>query len=431
MKWPVVGNSVLTPMVSGSAIYLLSNILIAAIPFALLPVLTRYLSPGQYGQVAMFQTLVGALGAFVGVGVAAAVTRKHYDMDLASDAPGAYVAACLQVVLATAVVTLMVLVTLREPLAAFLGLNAGWILGAVFVSAAGVVVQVRLAEWQVRQRALSYGAFQLGQSLVTMLLSLVSVVLLLQGADGRIGAQSVTMAIFAVVGLILLRRDGMATFFVWRPAYLKEIVSYGVPLIPHVLAAFVLFSVDRLVINGELGLSEAGVYMVAVQLAGGVSLVFDAIGRAYTPWLYEQLKRNEHNEKRQIVRSTYAWFLLILVGALAAFFVGPPIVTLIAGERYAAAGTVIGWLVLGQAFFGMYLLFSSYLMFGKRTGLLSFVTVSSALIYIALLAVLVPAFGLKGAAIGFAVAMALRLLLTWWAAHKSHPMPWLAFRSRR
>lgn len=52
--------------------YLVSNILNAIIPFALLPVLTRYLSPEEYGEVAMFQTLLGAMTAFVGLSMAGA-----------------------------------------------------------------------------------------------------------------------------------------------------------------------------------------------------------------------------------------------------------------------------------------------------------------------------------------------------------------------
>ncbi|EIQ9127591.1 polysaccharide biosynthesis protein, partial [Escherichia coli] len=41
-----------------SSIYLFSNILNALIPFLLLPILTHNLTPNEYGQVAMFQTLI-------------------------------------------------------------------------------------------------------------------------------------------------------------------------------------------------------------------------------------------------------------------------------------------------------------------------------------------------------------------------------------
>ncbi|MCV5446120.1 oligosaccharide flippase family protein, partial [Escherichia coli] len=41
-----------------SSIYLAANILNAAIPFILIPILTRYLTIEEYGQIAMFQMLI-------------------------------------------------------------------------------------------------------------------------------------------------------------------------------------------------------------------------------------------------------------------------------------------------------------------------------------------------------------------------------------
>lgn len=76
-------------------------------------------------------------------------------------------------------------------------------------------------------------------------------------------------------------------------------------------------------INTKLGLADTGVYMVAVQLAGALALIFDAISKAYVPWLFERLNRNDPEEKRQIVRYTYVWLVLILFGAALAFIIGP------------------------------------------------------------------------------------------------------------
>jgi hypothetical protein len=42
---------------------------------------------------------------------------------------------------------------------------------------------------------------------------------------------------------------------------------------------FLLDTARRLVINAELGLAEVGIYMVAVQLAGALALIFDAINK--------------------------------------------------------------------------------------------------------------------------------------------------------
>lgn len=63
-------------LAKNTLIYLLSNITYAAIPFFLIPILTRYLSPYEYGQITMFQMLVTAFSAFVGINTVGAATRN-------------------------------------------------------------------------------------------------------------------------------------------------------------------------------------------------------------------------------------------------------------------------------------------------------------------------------------------------------------------
>lgn len=415
-------------LLAGSAVYLASNVLNAAIPFALLPVLTRYLPPAQYGEIAMFQTLLGALGAFVGLNVVGAAVRKYYDGPDASAQLRDFIAACLQILLASTVVVFTVLWVFRDVLSGWLGIDTRWILWSVGVSAMSMVIQLRLGQWQIRQQPLRYALFHVSWSLVNVALSLLLVVVLGAGAAGRIEAQIVAASAVTVAAIVLLRRDGLLALWTWQPSYLKEALHFGVPLVPHVAGIFLIASVDRFVINGELGIAAAGVYMVAVQLASALGLVFDAINKAYVPWLFERLRRDDAHEKRQIVRNTYVWYAVILAGAALAFVVGPWIVTLVAGPRYAAAGQVIGWLALGQGFGGMYLMVTNYVFYSKRTGLLSLATTACGLLNVALLIVLTRAMGLQGAAIGFAASMGLRFLLTWWVAQKRHPMPWLRLR---
>lgn len=414
------GNSLL----SGTATYLFSNILNAAIPFALLPILTRYLNPNEYGEIAMFQTLLAGLAAVTGFSVAGACNRKYYDSDITQHEMQAFIASCLQILILSSSIVFLVMLVFHPYFESWLGLDKKWIFGAVIVSACSTIIQIRLGQWQVRKDAKKYGALQISQSLFNMLLSLILVILLLQGASGRISAQICAAVLFAGIAVLLLKKDKLLGFFYWRPDYIKEALKFGVPLIPHIGGIFLLNSVDRLVINTELGIADAGIYMVAVQLAGSIALIFDALNKAYVPWLYERLKRNQTKEMLQIVRFTYLWFFLILIGSGLGFVIGPWMISLIAGQQYVKAGDVIGWLLLGQAFGGMYLMVTNYIFYSKRTGLLSIATIFSGLLNILLLLVLIKILGLQGAAIAFAVAMFIRFLLTWWVAQKVHPMPW-------
>ncbi|MHB1059073.1 MAG: lipopolysaccharide biosynthesis protein [Rhodanobacter sp.] len=415
-------------LLTGSATYLISNILRASIPFALLPILTRYLGPTQYGQVAMFQTLVAALAAVVGLSTHGSANRKFYDADITHDSMGHFVGACLQILAATGVLVFIIVFLLRKPLAGWLGLTVPWTLLAVAVTAAAFVVTTRLGQWQVRGQAVKYGVMQVTQSFADMALSLMLVVVLAQGAAGRINAQACVVILSALLALYLLAKDRLLTWS-WRPLYLREAMLFGAPLIPHVAGTFLLNAADRLVINSELGLAQAGIYMTAVQLTMAMAIVFDAINKAYVPWLFERLKRDQPEEKKQIVRWTYLYFGLALAVAAVAFFVGPYAITLIAGTQYTEAGKVIGLLALGQAFGGMYLMVTNYIFYSKRTGLLSMATLCSALVNIALLLLLVDKFGTLGAAWAFMLSMAIRFMLTWGIAQKRHRMPWFPSRS--
>lgn len=416
-------------LLAGSAVYIISNILNAVIPFALLPILTRYLSPEEYGEVAMFQAFLGALAAFIGLSMQGAAGRKFYDGNLGRQDLAEFIGSCLQILVVTSLISLLILTLFRSKFTEWLGLDTRWVLLAVLVTASNVVAQLRLGQWQVRKQALKYGALQVSRGLLNVVLSLALVVLLSQGAGGRISAQIWTVGIFAILALWLLKQGNLLRFFVWRPDYIREALSFGVPLIPHVGGIFLLSTVDRFIINTELGLTQTGVYMVAVQFSMAVALVFDAINKAYVPWLYERLKRDDDRVNRQIVRMTYIWYMFILCGAGFGFMVGPWLVTFIAGESYARAGEVIGWLVLGQVFGGMYHMQTSYVFFSKKTGLLAVATITSGGLNVLLLLLLITEFGLEGAAYSFCIAMALRFLLTWAIAQRRHSMPWFNFRT--
>ena len=66
-------------LIKSSSIYTFSNVINSAIPFVFLPILTRILSPSEYGIIAMFQISVSIILPFVGLNLEAAISRKYYD----------------------------------------------------------------------------------------------------------------------------------------------------------------------------------------------------------------------------------------------------------------------------------------------------------------------------------------------------------------
>jgi len=67
-----------------------------------MPILTRYLTPEDYGIIAMFGVLLGITGAIIGVSVHSAIQRQYFERDRIDFHK--YIACCFIILATSAVV---------------------------------------------------------------------------------------------------------------------------------------------------------------------------------------------------------------------------------------------------------------------------------------------------------------------------------------
>lgn len=411
-------------LVTGAGTYLFANLVNAVIPFLLLPVLTRYLEPSEYGEVAVFHVWVALVGALCGLSVHGAASRKYYDYDEPDKYMGEFITSCLLLLVASTTLVLVVVAPLSQWLSEMLGLSRTWLFIGIPFAFCNFLMQIRLGQWQVRKQPKNYGAFQVMRGVTDMTLSLLLVVSLVLGVTGRLSGFTLAAVIFGILAVLLLYRDNLIVK-AWRPDLMREALQFGVPLIPHIVGVFLLLTVDRAIISARLGTDAAGYYMVAVQLAMVVNLVLQSVNRAYVPWLFERLKRDIPMEKRFIVKLTYCYNVSLLGCAAIGFIWAGDVLVWVAGETYSPAGEIVAWLILAQAVRGMYFMVTNYIFYAKRTGLVARITIVTGLLNVVLLFVFMDWFGLKGAAWAMCISITCQWIATWWTAHKIVPMPWL------
>lgn len=411
-------------LLRGSFGYLLASIATSAVPFILLPVLTRYLTPAEYGEVAMFSVWMSLLAAFCGLSVHGAATRKYFDH---SDDPrelSNFIFMCLVILAASTLFFSCIVIIFGAQLSDLLELDEKWLILGVACAGAKFVTQIRLGQWQARKQVQSFVFLQSSQALANLLISLVLVTVFYLSASGRImGIATATIA-FGFVALWLLYRDNLV-HPTWQPRKAREALLFGVPLIPHLVGGFLLDTVDRVVVTNELGVSQAGIYMVALQVSMAVTIILEAVNRTFLPWLFERLKRDDPKEKRNVVKVTYFYFSLLAAGVAISFLWADDVLKLITGPEYAEAADIVAWVILGKALHGGYLMVTNYLFYTKRTGALSSIMISTGIINVGLLVVFIEYWGLLGVAWAQALSKLLQWLITWFFANKSVPMPWL------
>lgn len=405
------------------SIYFATNILVAIIPFLLMPVLTRYLGPGGYGVVAMFTTLITMLSPIIGLNVHNGLSKRWFDRDQFNIPE--YVGGCITILLFSAVLVSVIFLGVEQWLTLKLAIPVFWLYGAIIVAVTAFLVQIRLVLWQVQEKPLQYGSLQFGMSAVNAILSYILIVFYLTNFEGRLWGYSASVFLFGIFSLFLLYKDGFLTLKIkWD--YVKDALAFGVPLIPHVVGAIFLLMADRVIVNVMLGSSSAGIYMVAVQIALGFNLLNESFNKAFIPKLYALLKEGDATKKIFIIKLTYTYFVFLLIVPLCSIFISKYLVLILAGPKYLDAVPVLNWLILTQSFHGMYYLVTNYLFYECKTYITSGITILCGSFSIILTYKLIPYLGLVGAGIGSATGMFLQFLLTWIMAAKIHPMPWFS-----
>ncbi|UDF99413.1 oligosaccharide flippase family protein [Enterobacter cloacae] len=414
-------------LVKRSGIYLGANILNAVVPFLLLPALTRYLTTAEYGQIAMFQTLVSGLAALTGLNTIGAANRRYYDSQTQNEL-SIYNGACIHILLVSSLIFILIANIFSTQLSKLLNIPSYWIYLAIIVSAGTFIIQLRLAQWQIRERALHYGFLQVSQSVIIFALTLILLFLFKQGAVSRINALLFGTIAYVLISLCTLFKERLLIITAINTHYIKDALKFGIPLVPHIVGIFFLSAIDRVLISGKLGIENAGVYMLGVQLSLGMVVVFDAINKALVPWLFGILSTNDLVKLNKLVRFSYCYFILLSFLGVLSFWIGPLVVNLFAGPQYQQATSVIGWLCLGQAFNGMYLMVTNYLFYAKKTGRLSIITISCGVFNIILLLIMMKSNGIIGVAMAFSISMCIRFIATWILVWQLKLVSWNFFK---
>lgn len=410
-----------TALVRAGSIYALANVLAAGVPFLLLPILTRVLDTQEFGTVTVFFVFVACAGAVAGLSLHGAVGVRWFTTD-AVEFPR-YVSSCIAVSAASTAITGVLTLATIAVVGVDFGLSLPWVGVAVVAAGANSMLQVRLALWQSQARVMQAALLQCAVSTVNVGLSLIAVVGFSLGGAGRMGAAFSASVLAALLSLALLAREGLLGF---RPAieHVMSALRFGLPLVPHGLAAVVMATADRLIVSERLGTAAAGVYGAAAQLGMVMMIGADAFVKSYGPWMYERLSRGTSDDELTLVGMTYLSvpafvFLGVLAGGLMSI-VGP----IVLPDAYHEAIPLVWWFTLGGAFTGMYYSVAGLIFFSSRTELISIATVLSGACGLPLGYWLVGVRGMEGAAMAFAFTQAALFLIALAIAMRIRRMPW-------
>jgi O-antigen/teichoic acid export membrane protein len=383
------------------AVYGLGDVATSLVSLLLLPVYTRYLTPSDYGVIAMLLTIEAIAKVTFRWGVDTAFMRLYYDC--ADDQARQRLASTIFFFLLGANGSLVIAsVASADWLSARIfgtsehGLLIGLVLANTFV--AGFYF-IPFQVMRIGERSGQFIALVFARSAGTLVMRLVLVVWGGMGVLGVVLADVIVTAVFTPLLSVWLRP-------LLRPVFSRSVIrsalGFGLPRIPHSIANQAIGLADRYFLNAYGSLRDVGLYSIGASFGLAPKLFLSAFETAWTPFFLGVMHEPDAKNIYRTV-STYALAVpVLLVAGLAAG--APDLVRLTTTQQFHGAAAVTPWIALGVMFQGVYLVGSIGLVITKRTTFYPLATGTAAVVSLLANAFLIPRFGLLGAAYANAIA---------------------------
>lgn len=398
------------------------NIINAAIPFMLLPILTTFLSPSDYGILSLIQVLVAISLPLVMLntnGLVKIEFSKLSHLELQK-----LVSSIVYIPVFSFIILELLFYTFEDHISKYFSIPNSFIFIIPILVFFQAVPTIIMSLFQARREPVSYGKYKISLTITNLVLSILFIVSLSLSWQGRLYGILLSYFVFSIIALFLMvKLDLLRIYFDLDT--LKKALMFGIPFIPHAIAGVLLSMSGRIFLASHLGTEAVGIYSVAFQVSSAMLIVLTSINQAWAPSLYEKLNNNPSiSDKVDIVKLTYKIMLAMFVFYLVFVLLSPRLLTIIVHDEYMEARELLPLISTAFLFQGFYFMITNYILYTKKTHILSLLTTFCSFVSLSLSYYLIDEFELLGATYSLIATWLVFFLMSWVVSNKLYPMPW-------
>lgn len=368
-------------------IYLISDTLSKAVPFLLLPLYTRFLSPEQFGNIAIFNILVEVLMVLVTFGA-----HNYYRIEY-------FKTNNKEKLLSNVFANVFILYPIFVLLVCgyiYSGINPGeqsngWLFVTVIIALTHTLALLVCAKFQCEENAINIGIVNLSS---TISAATITVGLLYLGLEepARYIGYFISSLLMLAVAFLLFSKSGESIspikYGVSTPG-----LRFGLGLIPHTLSWWLRSGLERMMIAKYVSLVQVGLFTIAAQISFVLVVFSNAINQAFTPKILNYLAQGEFKKTYFLMFKILIVYVLTTVvfcaGALLGF-------DLVFSNEYIEAKVILPWLFVSCLLHAMINLLSNVLQFFKKVKTLSLITGGTSVLHIMIVLVIIESHGVFG-----------------------------------
>lgn len=397
-------------LLKGSFAVSLANSTTKFVSFLLIPIFTYYLSPEDYGTVAMVTIVVTFLNLFYNPGMVSATMRLYHDTDNEEERKE-LIGSAHRFFLFFPIIFIITGLIFGEFIfeKAFndfkfypFGLIA--LILAFFGQPKRIWVTLMTLQYKVHITAI-YSAISV---IVGILTTAFLVIVLEMGAMGKVLGMFPSVIIFFFLSFTTIRKYAGN---LWSFASIKKQLKFGFPLIIAIWSYEFLHLADRYILERMTNLKDVGIYSFGYHLAELPMFLVLGVKQLWNPIFYENMNKGDFKTISKLINYFVAFLTLINIGVL---LFSKEAIVLFINPRYFDAIPVIGVIIVGVYFNGLLTISNSILAYKKKFGTTSKIALIATVICIVLNILLIPTTGIMGSAIATMISYFIYFVLGLW-----------------
>ncbi|HFI2666836.1 TPA: oligosaccharide flippase family protein [Streptococcus suis] len=390
--------------------YTLGTLLVQGINFLTLPIYTRIISPEVFGQYSLYISWVNLFSLVIGLQISGSlpIARLKYKDDYDK-----YSAHGISI---SFIFFLLILFTgiLFGDLGAKIVDFPRSIFFLILIQSFSTYVMTYFGNYFIqKQRAMTNLLLSLFSVSLSVILSLTFIWLWENDFFARVIGQllpSLAVAIFAMIYLLFKGKSFI------RTEYLYFSFSISLPLIFHQLGHQLLSQLDRIMIGRLLGNNEVALYSFGYNLGLIIQVILLSLNTTWTPWFFEERRKNTATLKNTINMYLQVGLFLTL-GYLTIY---PEVAIIMGGQEYSSSISFIPLIIVSYFLTFLYTFPVNIQFYYENTTFIPVGTILAAMVNAALNLLLIPRFGIYGAAIATVLSYFVLLLLHHFISYKKY-----------
>lgn len=419
------GNKTASPLralVQGTIVLAISNVVLKALNFFLLPLYTSYLTPAELGMNDTITNFTSLIYTILVLSFDGAYSAFYYDNP--TEEHKSKVLSTTWITLFCASLVAIALIFFANPISSALFGSTKYAVG-VSIALASVTLNLwwlpLSLDLRMRSKMGLYSITIVAASALMIALNIVFVTVLQLGfyalICGLACANFFQFVFFVLLGKSRPRLKG------FDPALLRDMLRYALPMMPTALAYWILQLSSTYILLAFSSSTEVGVYGIATRCANAANMIASAFFTSYTAYAFQQANEDPEAPKKFSTIMNIFVFLFATACTAGSLF-GPEIIHLMTTPDYAAASFMLPGVLFGQLFYNVYRIAGYGVSFSKQSKYLAFPIFAAAGCALAGYLLLIPRLGGIGASVSLCIAYAVMAIMVFRFAQRLYPCPY-------